>query len=664
MRLFLAEKQIQAETIAKALNAGAILRDGYFECGPPDEPRRDVVTWANGHLYRLAEWEEYDPALRDWKKLDLLPFVPSEWRLVPDPNAMRQIAVINELVRQADLIIHACDADREGQLIGDVALEKAFEAAEAAGTPVRAKVLRLCNIDGNSVLDQTTIEQALASLRPNSESTFVNLSRSALARTIGDQLVGFSLTRKCTIDGRRAGWRHAHPISVGRVQTPTLALIVERDRKIERFIPQRHYRLLAEYDYHGKSFIATWKPDEDGLIFERALCEKAHAAIVGQPATVLDARHKRQLEKHPLPHSLSSLQVQASEERNGGLTARQVLAAAQNLYERHRLISYPRTNCRYLPKKEHERALLVLHAIARNDPSKATLCASADTSLRSNAFDDTKVKTHHAIVPLPRSGEIDPASLTSEEKIVYGLVAQAYIAQFHPDAIYEISSYTLQCNGLALIAEERRPVSLGWKRIYKANSEIPPPAIPRMRPGETCRPLNSAVKELQTQPPPRYTDGTLISAMVNVHTQIEDQALRAKLAAFEGLGTDATRDDIIETLLERRYVRRQGRWLVSTPKGRALVDSLPAEICKADLTAMDEAELERIADGQGNVDAFVAAKAETVRRLLPRIQMKKNDWAQLSDEGNTSPGRARPRRTQLPTLQRLPDGTLRATRRR
>jgi|SRR5579875_1680788 len=630
MRLFIAEKPIQGETIAMALNRNAVRRSGYFECGPQNDPMRDVVTWANGHLYKLAEWEDYDPALNDWARFDLLPVRPPKWELVPDKHQLEQIGIINNLVMKAEIIVHCCDLDREGQFIGNVVIEKALEAAREAGRTTMPQVLRLCNIDGNSVLDEMSIEDALKNLRPNDEEQFVNLGRSAFARAIGDQIVGFSFSRKCTIDGKRAGWRQKGPISVGRVQTPTLKLIVQRDREIENFRPKAYYTLTVQYDFQARAFATDWKPSEDsGLldadkhITDKSACEKMLQKLAGLSARVFEVENTPQKEMPPLPHSLSSLQIQASEKRFGGLTAKEVLSAAQRLYERFRLITYPRTNCRHLPTTARAQALATLHAIAHNHPVVAHLCGQAQPdNPDTNAFDDKAVTTHHAIIPRANTN-VDMNLLTSQEKVVYDLICRAYITQFFPPARYERIAYKLTAGNETMVTSERRTRDVGWRTVYGAVSRgVIDDILPDMAIGDTCRYLAGEVRTGHTDPPQPYTDGTLIKAMVNTDQFVADEKLKKMLKGVEGIGTDATRDDIIETLIERGYALRQGRYLRSTRKGGTLVDSLPDDLCSPGLTAIDEYALKRIVDGAFKLDDFVDHKITTVKRLLPLVHMK------------------------------------------
>ena len=357
MRLFIAEKPTLGRAIADALPKPHKKGDGFIETA-----QGDVVTWCIGHLLEQAEPDAYDAAFKQWR-MEHLPIIPAQWQLVAKPKTKTQLTVIKRLIKQADCVVNAGDPDREGQLLVD-------EVIDFLGYP-KTKPVQRCLI---SDLNPPAVRRALDKLRDNKE--FVPLAVSALARSRADWLYGINMTRAYTLLGRKAGCSEL--LSVGRVQTPLLGLVVRRDLEIEAFVPKPFYEVLAHLlTDSNERFTAKWLPseaclpwqDEEGRVLNRALADKVVSRINGQPAQVESVEEQARKQAAPLPYNLSSLQIDAA--KRFGMDAKRVLDICQSLYERHKLITYPRSDSRYLPTDHFKRAEQVRGAIAATAPALA-----------------------------------------------------------------------------------------------------------------------------------------------------------------------------------------------------------------------------------------------------------------------------------------------------
>ncbi len=449
MRLFIAEKPTLGRAIADALPKPHKKGDGFIETA-----QGDVVTWCIGHLLEQAEPDAYDAAFKQWR-MEHLPIIPAQWQLVAKPKTKTQLTVIKRLIKQADCVVNAGDPDREGQLLVD-------EVIDFLGYP-KTKPVQRCLI---SDLNPPAVRRALEKLRDNKE--FVPLAVSALARSRADWLYGINMTRAYTLLGRKAGCSEL--LSVGRVQTPLLGLVVRRDLEIEAFVPKPFYEVLAHLLTDGNErFTAKWLPseaclpwqDEEGRVLNRALADKVVSRINGQPAQVESVEEQARKQAAPLPYNLSSLQIDAA--KRFGMDAKRVLDICQSLYERHKLITYPRSDSRYLPTDHFKRAEQVRGAIAATAPALAKAVSEADGKIRSKAWNDSKVDAHHAIIPTEKQG--NPATLGADEAKLYGLIARQYLLQFYPPFEYNDSKVLLRIAGGLFQAKARRILKAGWKAL-------------------------------------------------------------------------------------------------------------------------------------------------------------------------------------------------------
>lgn len=544
MRLFIAEKPSLARAIADVLPKPHRRGDGYISCGSGD-----TVTWCIGHLLEQAEPDAYDTRYARWNLADL-PIVPEKWQLKPKPSVAKQLNVIKRLLGEAEQVIHAGDPDREGQLLVDEVLDY-LELA-----PEKRQNVQRCLIND---LNPQAVERAVSRLRDNRE--FIPLCVSALARSRADWLYGINMTRAYTILGRNAGYNGV--LSVGRVQTPVLGLVVRRDEEIENFVSKDFYEVKAHIVTPAEErFTAMWVPsescephqDEEGRLLNKALAEHVIKRIEGQPAMVTGYNDKRESETAPLPFSLSTLQIEAAKRFN--LSAQQVLDLCQRLYETHKLITYPRSDSRYLPEEHFAGRHAVMNAIASHVPELQQV-AAVDPDKRNRCWDDKKVDAHHAIIPTARAGNIN---LSDDERKIYTLVARQYLMQFCPDAMYRKCVIDLDIANGKFVAKARFLAEAGWRALLGAkerDDEDEGSPLPVVAKGDELLCEKGELMERQTQPPRPFTDATLLSAMTGIARFVQDKELKKILRATDGLGTEATRAGIIELLFRRTFCTKR-----------------------------------------------------------------------------------------------------------
>ena len=632
MRLFIAEKPSLARAIADVLPKPHRRGDGYIACG-----NDQVVTWCVGHLLEQAQPDAYDGRYARWSLADL-PIIPQKWLLQPRPSVSKQLNVIKGLLKQADEVIHAGDPDREGQLLVDEVLDY------LALSPDKRRAVRRCLIND---LNPQAVTRAVERLRDNQE--FVPLCVSALARSRADWLYGINMTRAYTLLGRNAGYDGV--LSVGRVQTPVLGLVVRRDEEIENFVPKDFFEVKAHVVTPAdERFTALWQPsdacepyqDEEGRLLHRPLAEHVVKRIGGQPANVTGYSDKREPETAPLPFSLSTLQIEAA--RRFGMSAQSVLDACQRLYETHKLITYPRSDCRYLPEEHFSGRQAVLKAIGVH-AAELLPQPAVDSNRRNRCWDDKKVDAHHAIIPTARSSAV---SLSQDESRVYSLVARQYLMQFCPDAVYRKCVIELEIAGGNFIAKARFLAEAGWRALLGAkerddeNEGTPLPVVAK---GDALLCERGEVVERQTQPPRPFTDATLLSAMTGIARFVQDKNLKKILRATDGLGTEATRAGIIELLFKRAFLVKKGRNIHATETGRALIHSLPDIAARPDMTANWEATLTKISEKSCRYQEFMQPLESALQEL---IQQAKQNGASPAFRGLSpapSAGKARKRRT-------------------
>lgn len=639
MRLFIAEKPSMGREIAANLPGPQRKGNGFIETAA------GTVTWLFGHVLRQAEPQEYDAKYKIWRAEDL-PIVPQRWQLLVSESSAKQFAVVRQLIGQADEIVHAGDPDREGQLLVDEVLEYV-----GCDKPVRRILL--------NALDEKSIKEAISHLRQNEE--FFNLRQSALARARADWLIGMNLSRAYTLAAQRSGHRKL-VLPVGRVKTPTLALVVRREREIENFKPQDYYTIKGLFQHANGQFSAQWKPkdiqaglDPEGRLIDKNIAEAKLAEFLQSPNDGVVSGYTKAKKQEPqrLPFSLSSLQVLAG--RRFGYEPQQVLDTAQKLYEQ-KLTTYPRSDCEYLPTnqfKDSGTILQNLQGLAHEQLS--AWAAGADSKIKSRAWNDKKISAHHAIIPTRVKADL--AKLSIVERNIYFLIAQAYLAQFYPVHTYYQTKVEVTYKDELFAASGRTEIDLGWKALYaykkknvdennagrpdnadgsdddnNENSEnndngengdngADGNALPPMKKNDGVQYLSGELGQSVTKPPSRFTQATLIAAMKDIHKFVQNPEAKKQLKAVYGIGTEATRATILDELIHKRKLLKETgkkKYLQPAQSAYMLIDAMPEELAYPDFTAIWEDRLHSMAEGEGSLEEFLQSQVDFTASLCQK----------------------------------------------
>lgn len=610
MRLIIAEKPSVATAIADALGGGK-KSNGFFDI----PAQKTKVTWCVGHLLEQAPPESY---VKGGKVLPGdLPILPEQFVLLTKARTKSQIEVIKRLLAQADEVVNAGDADREGQLLVD-------ELFPFLGYKGKTSRLWLSSLDVQSV------KIALVKIKPNADYT--RLYESALARQRADWLVSLNasiaLSRNLQAMGEQGAW------SVGRVQTPTLALIVDRDTQITHFSKQNHYLLDLTLEMEGSSkIVARWQaPKEilsiDGLLLAQEQIGSIAQEVVGSNFQVSEFISKQGSRAAPMPYTLGTLQTASSSLL--GLSAAQTLAAAQTLYE-SKLITYPRTDCAYLPMQMHAKAQEILGCLA-------LLVDGVDSKRKHAAWNTEKVQAHHGILPTgisPQDKGLDQTAIK-----VFKLIEASFARIFMAPEIFETRHATFigeRDHSQICIANTRQVLDAGWTKgnrskevdgqgvgasiFAESGSKL---VLPNLQKGQVLACKKAEVLSKETVPPEYYTDGTLISAMKSVYQLIADPVLKSRLKETSGLGTEATRAAILEALVDKGYVQRKGKKLTASAKGLQLIGWLrkndeTAIFAQVATTAQQEDALADIAMGRLTLDSFLNSVKQSAQALCKAL---------------------------------------------
>jgi DNA topoisomerase-3 len=614
VQLYLCEKPSQARDIATVLGKGQ-KSDGCIRIG-----RGIVVTWARGHLLEQASPDKYGEQFGKPWRTEVLPIIPSKWKLEVVPDAKVQFRVIRELLKQASEVVISTDADREGEVIARELLEYC-----AYRGPVRRLWL--------SALDEASVRKAVANLLPGAKTAL--LYDAGKARSRADWLIGMNMTRLCTLLARDAGVDEL--LSVGRVQTPTLAIVVNRDNEIANFVPVPYWQVRALLQKDGLTFSAQWQPAEQYSDAEGRCIHQGAAAAVAQicsqtaTATVLDAMTERKKEPQPLCFDLGALQQVCSQK--WGMGAKEVQGIAQALYETHKATTYPRTDCGYLPVSMLGEVPEVLDAVMKSDPSVLATISILDRTLRSRVWNDKKITAHHGIIPTRKTFDISRLSI--DELKVYDLIRQHYLAQLLPQAEVDVTEASFNLGGQLFRTRGRVPVLEGWKILLRkqtgaasgddadaATSEDDGPdmALPPLAKGDICQVSGGESESRQTRAPSPFTDGTLIAAMKNAASLVTDPKLKKILRDNAGLGTEATRGEVITTLFKRGYLEKKGKTICSTQLARELIVALPETLTSPGMTALWEQALDDIAAGRMSLETFMTKQVAWTQHLVTKMR--------------------------------------------
>lgn len=590
--LVLAEKPSVGRELARVLDCKKS-GNGYLEGD------KYIVTWALGHLVTLADPNVYDKKYEKWDMQDL-PMLPQNMKLVVIPESRRQFQAVSSLMKRGDVneLIIATDAGREGELVARWIMMKAGW---------KGKTQRLW------ISSQTdkAIKDGFKNLKPAAD--YDNLFRSAQARSEADWLVGLNVTRALTC-------KYNAQLSAGRVQTPTLALIVRREEEIRKFTPREYWGITAKL----QGFMSTWRDGgKNAQTFDRNKAEEILKKLQGKPAVLTKVERQRKITPPPAAYDLTELQRDAN--KKYAYSAKETLSLMQSLYERHKLLTYPRTDSRYISQDvvttlpERLRSCMVdeykplAQEIYRNKPLKTKYLVN-----------DAKVTDHHAIIPTEEQPQL--YDLSGPERNIYDLVVRRFLAVLMDPYEYEEIRLTMTIGGETFTAKGKRVLSQGWKAAYNRSFQLEEDEdeqtqnLPELSQGQKLKVESVALKPGKTSPPARYTEATLLSAMEHPSGQVSDQNLSRILEETSGLGTPATRADIIEKLFSTFYVERRGKELVPTSKGMQLVELAPEELRSAALTAKWEDQLADIAKGKVRDSEFVDQMRKYATELVTEVK--------------------------------------------
>lgn len=610
--MFIAEKPSLAAAIAGHLwkkDASKYKTPHYYEHG------NDIVTWSFGHIMAQAMPKDYGEEFATFSEY---PVLPEKWKKFPASSAKEQFNAIKALLKKADVVVNAGDPDREGQLLVDEIL---------VYLGYKGKTERILI---NSY-DDAGLERAFASIVPNSK--YKPLYDAGLARERADWLVGMNLSRAYTTNAKKFGLNSV--FRIGRVKVPTLALVVHREEEIENFVPKNYYVLSANFSRDSIPFKGTYEPNEhipvdsEGRVTDKGVLDVIVAKLKGRDAIVTKCEMKKGTSQPPLPWSLDTLQVEANKKL--GMSASVVLEQVQTLYEK-KLVSYPRSDCNYIPEAQHGDAVKIMALLKGLSVRGAE---GANPSLKSRAFNDKKITAHHAIIPTG----VKPSGLSEKEQAIYTMIAERYVLQFWPNCEFDTLKYTVAIAGENFNGSGKAVRKPGYTAIWKDESETAEDGsvLPPLKENEAVAVVGFVVDARVTTPPKRFTEGTLLSAMTNIWKFLDPKdPNRERLKECKGLGTPATRATIISELMETTKsmdacmeVKAKGKGkgkkksddgaakgsggeIVPTPFGKDLIRNVDKSLTEPKFTAVMEYNLSQIAEGKKSLDDYMDEMVELV----------------------------------------------------
>lgn len=598
-KLFIAEKPDIGRALAGYLwpKGDYKKQQGYFESGDI------IVSWAYGHILRLATPEEYDEKYKFWKNY---PIIPQKWQIKPSANTKKQLDIILKLLKDADIVVNAGDPDREGQLLIDEILDYAGYKGNVQRLLLNAK-------------DEVSLKRAFENIQDNSK--YKSLYMAGLGRTRADWLVGMNLTRAYSVSARKYGYNTI--FRIGRVKIPTLALVVNREKEIQNFKSTRYYELIGSFTKDNLPFKAQLKPsdkfvDAENRIKDKAILQAIKLKLHNAEIAIKDIQKKKIIEYPPLPYSLDTLQVEANKVYD--FSPKTVLNTVQQLYEK-KFISYPRSDCNYIPEAQFEDAKKIFDILDIPGKDKANL------ALKSKAWNDKKITAHHAIIPtIVKENELDDT-----QKKIYEMIAKRYILQFFPPCTAEKTTFTLSVADEIFIGSGQTIIEAGFKAFEKAFEEKEDINIlPKLKIGDKIDKGDYLIQEKKTTPPKRFTEGTLLAAMANIYKYVDAKnPNRKKLKEVKGIGTPATRDTIIAELQETSSkgkdiepcLKKIKKELVPTQFGINLIENIDKSLTYPDTTAEMEYKLSEIAEGKQPLQQFLD---DVIKMVYDNIKYAEN----------------------------------------
>ncbi len=614
--LVIAEKPSVGRDLTGVLPGSFTKHEGYLESDT------HVVTWAVGHLVQLAEPDEYDPKFKKWRMADL-PIVPDEFRLVVrDERSRKQMTVITKELGRKDIdtVVNACDAGREGELIFAWLYEKA-----KSKKPVQRLWL--------SSMTKAAIKQAFTELRPAEE--FARLEEAARSRSEADWIVGMNATRAATIRLRSS---FDGAVSLGRVQTPTLAILAAREVEIREFKPEKYWLVDAKFEpqagANGRAYEGRFHAGTKPRLASAAEAEAIVAAVQGQAGEITKLETTTKKERAPLLYDLTTLQREAN--NRYGFSARRTLAAAQRLYEEHKALTYPRTNSRFLSTDMIGEIKPTAAGVGSHKEyaKPAAYVTGLDVLPLGRVINDAKVTDHHAIIPTRSDHPVQ--KMSDDDKKVYDMVVRRFLAVFHPDAVWEntrlettVAEHIFRTRGRVLLEPGWRSaygeVAAGSESRSDEDDEGADQTLPKLERNERVDTREVAAAEKETKPPRRYSDASLLGAMETAGKLVDDDELREQMKD-SGIGTPATRAAIIERLIDVGYIERDARALVCTEKGLNVIRLLDGHaLTSPGLTGDWERRLTHIEQGEESRQKFMGDIAEFAQSTVAELDAKLKD---------------------------------------
>ena len=607
MRLFIAEKPELAKAIVAGLGGDFQRKDGYYINGD------DVVTWCYGHMLQLCDPEDYDIKYQKWN-LDDLPFCFLPAKHKPNPKTDKQLKVIKALLGESDSAVNAGDPDDEGQLLVDEIL-RFYD--------YKKPVHRVLINDNNTKV----VAKAIENMEDN--QNFEHLGYRALARSVADQYFGYNLSRLYTLLAQAYGGQDT--LSVGRVQTPILGLVVRRDKQNAGHKVDHFYNVVGDFKFDDTLFSAKYliadndAVNDSGKLNDADLVKEIAQRVNGKAAKIISIKTSAKTEKAKLPFSIIKLQQEAS--KKWGYKPTEVDAITQNLREKHQLITYNRSDCQYLSDEQFETAPFVLDAIAATAEGMQAEIAQTDSKIKGRVFNSSKVSAHHAIVPTETVGDF--SALSEQEKNIYLMIARAYVAQFYPDRAYDETKIIVGVGDDKFGLTSNIETAEGWKALYRNekdsddekddDKDISNDDLRQLVENMKGVCSKAEVSKHDTKPPKLYTMTTLLGDLTRASKYVKDKNLaeilkerdKDKAGESGGIGTPATRSSIVEGLFDRGFLAEKGKSIVSTELGKTFYDQLHDIIVYPDMTAIWHEQQQDIEDIEDVYD-FVRGMMEDV----------------------------------------------------
>ncbi|HED6588121.1 DNA topoisomerase 3 [Campylobacter coli] len=624
MRLFIAEKPELGRAIAEGLDGNYKSGEGYIQKGD------NIVTWAFGHILELAKPEEYDEKYKLWK-LEDLPLPIKEFKYLPKKESKKQLKIICDLIHNDKItsIVNCGDADDEGQILVD-------EIVQYSKTS--KPVFRVLIND----LTPKAVKEEIAKIKPNAD--FKGMSERGFARSQADWIVGINLTRAYTIMARKNGYEGV--LSVGRVQTPILALIVNRDKEFENFKSIDYFSLLGDFNINNNTIKARLKTEDK--ILDENLAKEIKKSCENQNAKI-NLKIENKKEYPPLPYNLLVLQAECA--KLFGFSPDKTLEITQNLREKHKAITYNRSDCQYLPETMFEQAPNILNIIKENLNSNdeiQALIASSDLTIKSKAFNDANISAHYGIIPTQNKIS---SQLTQDELVVYNLIAKRFIIQFFHPREYQTTTINLEVNQRIFTATQNKTTKSGFRSLWQnvdseeeqENNENDINDLSILKNGDIAKCSLIQIEKKQTKPRPYYTMTTLLKDLNSVAKYVSDERIKKLLIEKDkdkkgesgGIGTPATRSNHIKTLIEREYIevsKDKKQIIKSTKKGRDLIKLSPKSLITPDMTALWFEQQKMIEISELRREQFLE---EITKEVISEIQrIDKNQEFKILDNEN------------------------------